>query len=392
MKKKKVLFMLINMNIGGTERAFLNMVSEMPSEKYEITLLLLEKSGGFLEQVPSHVNIVYIDGYNQIKPLINEPPKQSALQLIKKGKFFKALAFSTYYFVSKVTKRKEILFNYLAKKIEHEGEYDTAIAYAGPMDFISYIVLNKIKSVRKKQWIHFDINKIGFSKSFAKNIYPDFDKIYVVSEEANQKLINKIPRIKNKTRVIQNFVSKEIVNKLSKSGEGFQDNYDGKRILTVGRIAHEKGPDLAIEAAKLLRKDGVNFRWYWVGEGKEMKHSQVLIKKLNLENQFILLGSKSNPYPYMANCDLYIQPSRYEGFCITTLEAACFNKPIITTDVNGAREQFHDNENGLIVEITSQGLYQGIARLLKDELLQQRLIKGSTEEERNKQMNFDQII
>ncbi|TMW70541.1 glycosyltransferase [Alteribacter natronophilus] len=392
MKKKKVLFMLINMNIGGTERAFLNMVSEMPTEKYEITLLLLEKYGGFLDQVPSHVNVEYVDGYKNIKPLINDPPKQTALKLVKKGEWVKGVSFSVFYLLSKVMKRKEIFFSYLTRKFKHEKEYESAIAYAGPMDFISYLVLSKIKAKKKYQWIHFDITKIGFSAFYAQRNYPKFDKILVVSEEASHKLIDIIPPIKNNSVIFPNIVSGEMLNQLSKAGEGYTDQFDGRKILTVGRLSYEKGPDLAIEAASLLLKDGIEFKWYWVGEGKKMSHYQALIRELNLENHFILLGLKSNPYPYMADCDLYVQPSRYEGYCITTLEASRFKKPIVTTDVNGAREQFQDNRNGLIVEITSLGLYQGIVRLLKDELLQQRLVNGLAENKDIEQMNFDKII
>ncbi|WP_319417987.1 glycosyltransferase [Virgibacillus necropolis] len=237
------------------------------------------------------------------------------------------------------------------------------------MDFISYFVIHKIKAKKKIQWIHFDITKIGFDVNFATKLYKKFDKIFVVSNEAKNKLIELVPTIKKKSEVFLNLVSPKVIQDQSKEGKGFIDNFEGVRILTVGRLTTEKGQDLAIRVLARLVKEGYKVKWYCLGEGSSRSKYEKLINEYNLQDKFILLGSDPNPYPYMDQCDIYVQPSRYEGYCITTLEARSLKKPIVATNVNGANEQIRNEETGLIVNIDESELYEGVKKLIKNKKL-----------------------
>ncbi|MFB4168895.1 glycosyltransferase [Virgibacillus sp. JSM 102003] len=379
--KKKVIFMLINMNVGGTEKALLNMTAEMPTADYDITILMLEKYGGFLGSIPSHVHVEYLQEYPAIKEELNKPPKTAALNLINRGKFGKGIAFSIIVLLSKLTKNKSIFFRYLLKNVpELKNEYDVAIAYAGPMDFISYFVAMKIKAKERVQWIHFDITKVGFDNRFAARIYKQFDKIFVVSKEGKKKFINLFPQFEDKVESFPNKMSRELVLKMADEGPGFEDNFNGVRILTVGRLSKEKGQDLAIRALAKLKKAGFNVRWYCVGEGSARAEYQGLIKEYEVENEFILLGATPNPYPFMRQCDIYVQPSRHEGYCITLAEAKCFNKPIVSTDFTGAREQLKDGEIGIIVKYDENQMIRTLQQIISDEtireLFHKRLQRG----------------
>lgn len=368
--------MLINMNVGGTEKALLNMIDEMPKEEYDITILMLEEYGGFLSQIPKDVNVIYVEGYKNMKSILNNPLLLTALSLLKERKIIKAFNICITHLLTKITNNRSLLFKYLLKNnLKLKNEYDIAVAYAGPMDFISYFVVNKIKAEKKIQWIHFDITRIGFNVKFSKKIYRKFDQIFVVSNEARVKLLNKLPSISGKTEVFKNRVSVRNTQELAKEGKGFNDLFDGIRIVTVGRLTNEKGQDLAIKALARLINDGYKVRWYCIGEGNSRKTYEELIEKNNLNNHFVLLGSNPNPYAFIANCDIYVQPSRYEGYCITTLEAKCLNKPIITTDVNGAREQIVHGETGLIVNIDEIDLFNAIKKLINNEELRLRISK-----------------
>ncbi|WP_431800756.1 glycosyltransferase [Halobacillus andaensis] len=372
--KDKILFMIINMNIGGTEKALLNMISTMDKNKYDVTILMLEKKGGFLKFIPEHVNIKYVQGYSTIKPLLNNPPLESAMKLLRKGKVLKTINFILFHILAKVIKNRTIIFNYLAKDIEKLNiKYDTAIAYAGPMDFISYFILKKTSATRKIQWVHFDVNKVGFNCDLAKKLYKSFDNIFVVSEEAKKKLIDKIPSIRRRTEVKYNKVSPSIVEKQSNIGKGFEDIYNGVRILTVGRLSPEKGHDVSINVLSRLIKEGHVIKWFVLGEGKSRAEYESRIKKLNLDKNFILLGADPNPYTYMKQCDIYVQPSRYEGYCITLLEAKVLNKPIIATSVNGVKEQLTSGVNGLIVNVDEDDLYKAVKKLVIDRELREKL-------------------
>lgn len=366
--------MIINMNNGGTERALLNMIAEMPEEKYDITILMLEKYGGFLDFIPERVHREYVHGYSNIKDILNQPPRQVIKKLFAKNSIGSGLKLLFIYLMVKMFKNKGILFKYLLKNIpKFEDKYDIAIAYAGPMDFISYFVIHKIKADRKIQWIHFDVNKIGFNEKFAGDIYKHFDKLFAVSKEAKEKLLNKFPELINKTKVFYNIVSSKTIIDQSMKGNGFNDKYNGLRILTVGRLAPEKGQDIAIDALGMLRKEGYEVRWYCIGEGSARQQYETLIEQYNLKESFILLGKNANPYPYMNQCDIYVQPSRYEGFCITLLEAKSLVKPIVATDVNGVREQITDGETGLIVDIDKDKIVHAIKGIIKDNTLKKRL-------------------
>ena len=367
---EKILFMCINMNIGGTEKALLTMLNEMDKSKYEITLLMLEEYGGFLNQIPDGIKVMYLKEYKALKKFINDPPQLLVKELIKNRKVIGGLSLLVIYIISKLIKDISIYYKYILRNVDTlNEEYDIAIAYAGPMDFISYFVINKIKSKKRVQWIHFDITKIGFNINFAKRIYDKFDKVFVVSNEGKNKLINLIPSLKDKTEVFFNIISCKMIEKMAYEGEGFSDNFDGTRILTVGRLSKEKGQDLIIPVLKKLKENGYKVRWYCIGDGPSRNEYEKIVDELNIKDYFIFLGSKLNPYAYMKECDIYVQPSKHEGYCITLGEARCFNNPIVTTNFTGANEQIVNENTGLVCEISEEGIYRAIKKLLDDKKL-----------------------
>jgi glycosyltransferase involved in cell wall biosynthesis len=386
--KKKIVFMVINMNVGGTEKALLNMINEMPKDQYEITILMLEKYGGFLDAIPKEVRVEYLYDYAAYKDLLNRPVKITVKNLFKQGQIGKGIVLGSVHVLSRIFQNKFFYYNFVLKKMpRYKNKYDIAIAYAGPMDFISYFVAKKIKAKKRIQWIHFDVTKIGFDERLSKKLYNMFDKIFVVSNEAEKKLVRKVPSIKGKIEVFVNVVSQKTILSQSNSGNGFEDDFDGKRILTVGRLSKEKGQDLAIKVLARLVKEGHKVKWYCIGEGKARSEYEQLISQLNVEEHFVLLGAKSNPYPYIKQCDLYVQPSRYEGYCITLIEARCLKKPIVTTDVNGANEQIKQGITGVIVNKDEGSLYKAVNTLI----MNSRLMTNYSNNLSNEQVDSDEV-
>ena len=163
---------------------------------------------------------------------------------------------------------------------------------------------------------------------------------------------------------------------MAESGPGFTDSYEGLRILTVGRLSHQKGIDEAIRMAVRLRAEGFEFRWYVVGEGEDLEKLQRQINEAEIGDRFILLGQRLNPYPFFSQCDIYAQPSRWEAFCLTVAEAKTFCKPIVVTDFIGAREQIQDGETGLIVPLGDyEAFYRAMVSLFRDVKLRESLIR-----------------
>lgn len=367
---KSIVFMMINMNVGGTEKALLNLLNNIEKNKYRVTILMLEKKGGFLNHIPNWVEVKVVNEYEALRELLNDPPQKVSLKLIKSGKVIFGISVLLHYIWCKLVGEMSVYYRYILKDIKIiDNNYDIAVAYAGPMDLISYFVLNKIIAKTKIQWIHFDINKININNKFSRKIFTKFNNLYVVSKSARDNLVERFPEIKDKTEVFYNIISKEQIISLSKDGQGFDDDFDGIRILTVGRLCREKGQDLAIGALEKLIKAGYKVKWYCVGEGPSRGYYEDIAKSKGIADSFVLLGATTNPYIYMNECDIYVQPSRHEGYCITLAEARCFSNPIVTTDFSGAREQIIDNETGLICTVDENEIYLSIKKLLDNNKL-----------------------
>lgn len=375
--KKKILFMLSSMNIGGVEKSFLSLLSVIPKDKYDITLLLLEKKGGFLGNIPDWIKVEEATWYSNIKDIILQPPHKTLRNYFKKKQYTKMVSFLSKYLISKKLSDRNIYYDHVLKEVPKDfNSYDVAISYQGPTDIIDFYIANKVTSKKKLTWIHFDVSKHLINTKLYKKLHKKFDRIFVVSEEAKRRLIEKIPQDKNKTEVFKNILSSNVIKDMSLSEVDFDNSFIGIKILTVGRLSKEKGQDMAIKVLSKLIESGYNVRWYCIGEGEDRLEYENLIHKLGLESDFILLGSKQNPYPYIANSDLYVQTSRHEGFCLTLAEARCLHRPIITTNFSGAYEQVTDNYDGLIVGFDQNELFEKITYLINNPRKSEDLMKN----------------
>lgn len=391
--KKKIVLMVINMNIGGTEKALLNMIAEIPPDTFEVTVLMLEKKGDFLKDIPGHVQIKYVKGYQHIKDDIQRPPKEIVIEHIKRGRLLKACMVASLHILSKVTRERSMFYKYLLKNIPSlTNEYDIAVAYAGPMDLISYFVVHKIKARKKIQWIHFDVGEIDFNQRFAAKIYERFDRLFVVSNEGKEKLSQILPAFTYKTCVFKNVISPATIQDKAINGPGFQDSFKGIRILTVGRLSLEKGQDIAINVLSKLIHHGYDVRWYCLGDGSSRQTYEEMVGHLNMKKHFIFLGLDANPYHYMKHCDIYVQPSRHEGYCITLAEAKLFHKPIVTTNFTGAKEHIIDGKTGFIVEVNEEQVYKAIEKIINKPTLGRTFQVNLAKETTQYATNMEEIL
>lgn len=379
---KKILFMVSSFNIGGVEKSLISLLSAMPQEEVDVTVLTLEKKGGFLEYIPSWVKVEEAEWFEDIKRMLMASPYEILDIYKKQGKYTKIISFLMAYFLTKYTNDRSIYLKHLLKQIpSYESKFDVAVAYPGPTEIIDSYIIYKVAAKKKVGWIHFDLSQVKPNYKLYKKLYNQFDKLFIVSEEARQKVIDVFPNSKLKVETFKNIISTSIIQNLAKQPIEFDDHYTGTKIVTVGRLSYEKGQDLAIKVTARLKEEGYAVRWYCIGEGKNREEYEELIRQYQLEEDFILMGAKINPYPYMTKADLYVQTSRHEGFCLTLAEAKCLGKAIITTNFTGAREQIKDNQTGFIVEATEEALYKKIKWLLNHKEEQKRV-------SRNLQMKF----
>jgi glycosyltransferase involved in cell wall biosynthesis len=269
---------------------------------------------------------------------------------------------------------------------ELKEEYDLAIAYLEGGS--AYFVADHVKAKKKVAFIHIDYNLAGYTRSLDKKCYLKFDRIFTVSGEVKEHFLENYPECKKKTFVFHNMLDEEKIKSFSLKKGGFKDDFTGVRILTVGRLVYQKGYDLAIETMKLLKDTGYEVRWYVLGEGDLRGDLEEQIKELGLENDFILLGAKKNPYPYYRQADLYAHFTRFEGKSIAIQEAQILGKPIIASNCSGNREQIVNGVDGILCDLQPQKMKEAIISLLENKELSKEYGKKSL----HKQIAYEEDI
>ncbi len=221
--------------------------------------------------------------------------------------------------------------------------------------------------------------------------YDIFNKVVNISPKGEDIFLEAHPKLKEKASIVYNIISGEVIKKMAQNNNfGFNDNFNGIRILTIGRIVPPKGYDLAIKASAILKEKNINFKWYAIGEGPLKLELENLIKEYNVGDVFNFIGTFSNPYPFIQQCDIYCQPSRFEGFGIALAEARILNKPIVATDFEVVHDQLIHTKNGIITSMNPEALAEGIQMYilkpnLKNEIINQLKIEtASNEAEINK--------
>lgn len=339
---KSVVIVSYSMGIGGVEKALLGVANGFVRNDWEVHIALIKPEGEFLKYLPANVAVHKIDGFEAIKPLIHTPMKQTMLESLRSNDIRQFWFVGRCLLDNKIRGGAKKLYNYAFKKIRpfSDRTFDLAIAFAGPDAFIDTYVQKCIKAREKWGWIHFDISKFGIDRSIISDVYKEFSCINVVSTQAKEIFDQSFPQFSNKTKFTPNIIDVPVIEKMAGEDVLFPQTNKKYVILTVGRISKEKGQFKALQALESLVRQGFNdLQWWFVGDGTDMERCQQYVRDANIDEYVRFIGATANPYPYMKRCDLYVQPSEHEGFCITLAEAKIFEMPIVATDFTGAHEQ-----------------------------------------------------
>ena len=236
----------------------------------------------------------------------------------------------------------------------------------------TYYVANHVKARLKAAFVHIDYSRAGYTREMDRNCYEKMDRIFTVSEEVRGTFLAVYPELADRVCVFQNLIDWDRVRSLSRQEDGFADGWSGIRVLTVGRLTGQKALDLSVQAMKLLKDQGIRARWYVLGEGEERASLTRLIRKLGLEQEFVLLGSSDNPYPYFRQADIYVHASRHEGKSIAVQEAVFLGCPVVLSDCSGNREQITDGVDGVLCELTAESIAEKVNLLIRDADLRKR--------------------
>ena len=356
----KIIFVIQTLSFGGAERSLINLLHELPREKYEVDLLLFKKKGPFLQQVPQWVNVLEIPrGLKELYSPLRQSGKYCLTKLV--GTVSAKLLWKTR------KKRAAFRWKYFYKdKIGIiPGQYDVAVAFSGSE--VQYLVRDCISATRKLVWVHNDYRTAEYSRKDDLPYFADMDAIVSVSEECVGTLKETFPEYTEKMSCIENITSSVLVRKQAEAflPEEFEAGYPA--LLSIGRMGPQKGFDMAISAASLMKQNRVRFRWYIIGEGKLKEKLEKQIQEEQVEDCVFLLGTRNNPYPYIKNCTLLVQPSRFEGKSVVLDEAKILGAPIAATCYPTVRDQILEDKEGIIMPMNPEGIAKVIGGILENQ-------------------------
>lgn len=380
---KSIAIVTRGMMVGGIERALISMLNNIDYTRYKVDLFIVESGGELEKEIPKEVKIKYI---------YEKKLRDSIVESIKSFNIIELFNLIILGIKFRVIKNKYELFKFMAKKLPNiEKIYDVAVAYHNPITFPTVYTIDNLIAHKKAMWIHSDINQYSEIVDDFKEYYEKYNVIFGVSNGVVKEFQYKYPYLSERCHVYYNCISKnEIIKKCNEKKYCFDDSNE-INILTVGRLSWEKGMYKIPKIAKKLIEDNCKFKWYIIGDGSEKDEIFELINNLNLKETVILLGNKKNPYKYMRDCDIYVQTSTYESYCLTITEAKCFEKPIVSTRVLGAIEQIENRKNGILVEDDIDKIYKEIKKLINNDKFRKELSKNLSTENIDTRNEFKKI-
>lgn len=362
---KKVLFVMQSLYNGGAEKSLVNLLNEMPDEIFHIDLLLFKKEGMFLAQVPSSVNI--LDTPLLLKELFGPVGEAHRMLFYKVGGTLLAKVRKKEGSERAAWRWKNVYEKVLPKL---PGHYDVAIAYISGE--VMYYVADKVNAKKKIVWIHNDYREAKHPREFDKRYLQQMDGIVSISERCVDILKEEFPELVDRMYCIENITSSVVTRKRASEFVPIEYSNQTSSVLSVGRLMEQKGFDMAVDAAKILKGKKYKFRWFVIGNGELERKLKDKIKENNVEDCFILIGAKENPYPYIKNCTVFAQTSRWEGKSVVLDEAKILCKPIVVTDYPTVHDQIEDGKEGMIVGMNAESIADGIQKMLGNKTLRKK--------------------
>ena len=377
--KKRVFISMHYMEIGGAEISLIGLLQAFDFSRYDVDLFLHSHRGELMQFIPQEVNLLpEIKEYAHIEcpmknalldgcwgVLFGRIQAKWKLRRYLKNKGIEESAAGLQYIADCVTPSLPSLYS--------RGEYDLAISYLNPHNY----VLDKVLAKKKICWIHTDYSSIDININQEQPIWSAYDQIVSISPDVTRAFLTVFPTLEKSIVEMENILSPSFVrgraDEFDASSEMGQYG-DGIRLLSIGRFCEAKNYDNVPEICRRIVNNGFNVKWFLIGYGGYEDLIRRNIKEAGMEDHVFILGKRSNPYPYLKACDVYVQPSRYEGKSVTVREAQMLLKPVIVTNYLTAASQIRDGVDGRIVPMDNTGCAKGIVDFILDNSLRQSVV------------------
>lgn len=370
---QKVLFIIGTLDSGGVAKSIVNLLNAIDRREREVHLQVMSQVHGpyeryIPEDVIEHRNPVsgwLLSGFSGVWQLLRHGHLMLALGSILRmalSKFDKPLA--------------GWLLAQLFPKLE--GEWDVIVDYNGQQQL--YYMVDKLAGKRKITFFHSDYHKWPYYERMDRRYFPKVDAICTISELCVKSLQEVFPEVADKVKLVENISLPSMIHSLAAEPMDMPPLH-GIVLATVGHVCYNKGIDLIIGAANILREQGVDFSWILVGSTHDAGDYLAEIAKSELKDYIFPVGIQSNPYAYMQRADIIVHPSRFEGKSITLDEAKILCKPIVVTRFSTVGDQFEDGVNACICDMTAEALADSIFALYNDRNKQERYRVNLTSEQ-----------
>ena len=372
--RKKVLFIIGILDTGGVSKSMLSLLNVINKEEYEVSLLMMNKSGSFSDRIPARVRVLsdsrltaLTSGFSGVKNLIS----------FRKGTgFHPLLAFLSLirFVLSFIDKSLAGVFLARISPKITDDSFNLIVDYNGQQNL--YYMVDKLKGGKKITFFHSDYRKWRYYEKADRKYFGKVDGIYTISEECVSALKEVFPEYTDKFHLMENITSPSLINKLA--DELIEPTLIKQQhdfiIASLGYVSIGKGSELAVQVAKKLKEAGISFEWWFIGGVTNDWDYQGFVKKNGLEDNVKFLGVKANPYPYLKRADLYVHLSKFEGKSIALDEVKVLCKPIVVTNFSTVHDQFEDRVNASICEMTVEDATDKVTELIHNASLRQSYI------------------
>lgn len=373
--KPSILIFSQAMELGGVERSLLGSLDSIDYDRYDVDLFLMRHNGELMSYL------------NPKAKLLPEIPQYASLavpmaSLIKSGQFgilcgrlqgkFAAQRFDKQHLNDKPSVAAlTYSHKYTLRSMPQISDktYDLAISFLTP----HYFARERVKAKKYAAWIHTDYTALSFDRDTELAMWGKYDAICSVSEQASKSFQTAFPELAGKVQTIENVLPRELICRQAEESQTDMPSDGSIVLLSVGRFCDAKNFDNVPDICRHIVADDLDVKWYLIGYGGDELLIRQKIAEAGMEKRVIILGKKENPYPYMRTCNLYVQPSRYEGKAVTVREAQLLGKPVVITNYATSGSQLEDGVDGVIVPMDNAGCAAGIAALLRDPARMQQL-------------------
>ena len=381
--KPRIFIAIHYMHLGGAEISLIGLLQALDPKKVDVDLFVYSHEGELMKLVPEYVNVLpEIPAYKMFERPMKEVLKKGHLSVLFAR--MKAKMRMKSYLKKKQTIDGSAIMGFLGEEmskvvpdINPSVEYDLVISFLTPHNFVR----DHVRAKKKICWIHTDYTRIDVNTELELPIWDSFDYIASISSEAAKTFLQVFPTLASKIIEIENILSSSFVRHRAEEFKATELLTDKKclNLLSVGRFCEAKNydnvPDICKRTLEILKDKNIDIRWYIIGFGGEENLIHQKIAEAGMQEYVIILGKKENPYPYIKACDIYVQPSRYEGKSVTVREAQMLCKPVVVTNYPTASSQIKNSDDGIIVPLDNEGCAKGLAEFILDTEKQNHIIE-----------------